>query len=159
MGLNLRGLFDQVIPDLTPEKQAELRKLQLEVERIKASKRLEGDNLGNIIHTRIIVTGFILLFFMLFCWLSIPKLVNQRIATKGGFSFIDGNMVRKEDIPLALKYHYFKQMQQDNKMSLSDPYLITYWGDSKQVKDRNEEIFKYLRSTSDSLKKETNNPK
>lgn len=156
MGLNLRGLFGEVIPDLSPEKQAELRKLKLEVERIKANKRLEGDTLGTVIQSLALAVSVVIIVVILACSFTIPKIINQSIAVKGGFSFIDGNMVKKEDVPLALEYQHKWRVINDDKVSLKDPWLNVYASDDDERKARNAEVLNYLRTTSDSLKKELN---
>lgn len=156
MGLNLRGLFGEIIPELSPEKQAELQKLKLEVERIKASKKLEGDALGTVTQTWIFVSGIVVFALVLGVFFTVPKLVNQSIAVRGGFSFIDGNMIKKEDVPLALEYQYKWKIIKDNKVSLKDPWLNVYANDDKERKARNAEVLGYLQSTSDSLKRELN---
>jgi hypothetical protein len=145
--INVRGLTGKdIIPDLSPDKLAELQKMQLDIERIKANKHLDGENLSNLKQTRTWGTIVVLLLISLFCWLSIPKFLSQRMAIKNGYCFVDGDMVSKENVPVALQYKYAKMLSKDGKMSLSIPYLITYSSDSKIQAEMNNQIIAYLKS-------------
>lgn len=158
--INVRPFGKEITQDLSPERLAELQKMQLDIERIKANKQLEGENLSNFKQARVWGTVLVLILLSVLSFFSIPKILSQRYALKNGYCLIDGNTITKENVPLALQYQYAKKLASDAKMSLSLPYLSTYVSDEKNRLPINEQIIKALAATKKDLvipvKKETN---
>ena len=153
--INVRGLIGKdVIPDLSSDKIVELRKLELDIERIKANKLLDGEHLYYDRAVKAWIICIVSIFTLILCFFSIPKIVLQRLAIKNGYCLVSGNMINKENVPLALNYKFAKDLADNGKILLSIPYLNTYVGDDKQKVAVNEQILTYLKTLPKEIPKE-----